>query len=213
MGGVSDWAAWHADYQDPSSALTARLAAVQRHLSQALDRAPGGAIRVLSLCAGQGHDVIGALANHERADDVWATLVEIDPHNAGEARRRSAEAGLSQIEVRQADARHVASFADVVPADVLLLCGIFGNISDADIDRTIEATPTLCSTGATVIWTRHRRAPDRTDHIREAFRASGFDEVAFEAPDAARRTGVGVARLREHRREPPPDAPLFVFTR
>lgn len=33
-------------------------------------------------------------------------------------------AGLSQVEVREADASLVAGFADALPADVLLLCGI-----------------------------------------------------------------------------------------
>jgi hypothetical protein len=205
--------AWHVDYEDPSSALTARLRAVRHHLSHAVDRAPAGPIRVLSLCAGQGHDVVGVLAGHERRDDVWATLVELDFHNVDRARQGTTEANLNQVEVRHADASHVVSFADVLPADVLLLCGIFGNISDADIDRTIEATPTLCSAGATVIWTRHRRPPDYTDHIRQVFQTNGFDEIAFEAPDTAGNTGVGVNRLRESSPEPPPDAPLFLFTR
>ena len=46
----------------------------------------------------------------------------------------------------------MADFADVLPADVLL-CGIFGNVSDRDIRRTVRAAPALCRAGATVIWT------------------------------------------------------------
>jgi hypothetical protein len=44
----------------------------------------------------------------------------------------------------------------VLPADVLLLCGIFGNVSDGDIRRTVQAVPALCRAGATVIWARPR---------------------------------------------------------
>ena len=47
--------------------------------------------------------------------------------------------------MRQADAGRAASFADALPADVLLLCGIFGNVSDSDIERTVAAAPALCA--------------------------------------------------------------------
>ena len=156
---VKDWVAWHAAYDDPSSPLSARLRCVRSHLSEAIDRVPSGQVSLVSLCAGQGHDVIGVLPHHPRRGDVRAVLVEADPRNAGLARRAAARRGLSGVEVRQADAGLVAGFADVLPADVLLLCGIFGNVSDRDIQHTVQASPALCRPGATVIWTRHRRRP------------------------------------------------------
>ncbi|HEX3922635.1 MAG TPA: hypothetical protein VHY31_10150 [Streptosporangiaceae bacterium] len=81
-----DWLAWHAGYDDPSSGLSARLRRVQAWLARALDRAPPGPLRLVSLCAGQGHDVIGVLPGHPRRDDVRAVLIEADPHIAGQAR-------------------------------------------------------------------------------------------------------------------------------
>ena len=51
--GRVDWVAWHDAYEDPSSSLSARLRIVRYHLSQALDRAPGGPVCLVSLCAGQ----------------------------------------------------------------------------------------------------------------------------------------------------------------
>jgi len=39
--------------------------------------------------------------------------------------------------VRHADASWVTSFADALPAGVLMLCGIFGNVSEPDIERTL----------------------------------------------------------------------------
>jgi hypothetical protein len=178
---VKDWVAWHAAYDEPSSALSARLRRVRSHLSDAIDRAPQGRVRVVSLCAGQGHDVIGVLPDHPRRDDVRAVLVESDAQNVGLARQAAADHGLSGVEVRQADAGLVADFADMLPADVLLLCGIFGNISDRDIRRTVHAAPALCRAGATVIWTRHRRPPDLTPQIRAWFAETGFEEIAFDA--------------------------------
>jgi hypothetical protein len=208
---MKDWVAWHAAYGDPSSSLSARLRRVRSHLWDAIEQAPAGQVGLVSLCAGQGHDVIGVLPHHPRRDDVRAVLVESDAHNAGLARRAAAEAGLSRVEVRQADASLVASFADALPADVLLLCGIFGNVSDRDIKRTVEAAPALCHAGTTVIWTRHRRPPDLTPQVRAWFAGSGFDEIAFDALGTSTLTGVGVNRLRRAAAATLPAHPLFTF--
>jgi hypothetical protein len=209
-GVMRDWVEWHRAYADPASGLSARLRIVQRHLSVAVDQA-AGPVRLLSLCAGQGHDVIGVLADHPRRDEVSAMLVEADPCNAGLARCRAATAGLDQVQVRQADASQPQTFADALPADVLLLCGIFGNVSDADIERTVTAAPALCAAGATVIWTRHRQAPDLTPRIRAWFAGAGFDEVAFETLDTTVPAAVGVGRLGRAARAGLPSGPLFTF--
>jgi hypothetical protein len=211
MARVKDWVAWHAAYDDPASSLSARLQRVQWHLSQAIGRAPAGPVRLVSLCAGQGHDVIGVLPDHPRRDDVRALLVESDPENARLARRAAAAAGLSRVEIREADASTAASFADALPADLLLLCGIFGNVSGRDIERTVRAAPALCAADATVIWTRHRRPPDLTPQIRGWFAAGGFDEVAFDALDTSALTGVGVHRLRQAPAGGLPGGSMFTF--
>jgi hypothetical protein len=209
---VKDWVAWHTAYDDPASPLSTRLRVVRGHLSDALDAAPPGPVRLVSLCAGQGHDVLGVLPAHPRGPDVSAVLVEYNAQNAALARRGAEQAGLPQVQVREADAARVANYADALPADVLLLCGIFGNVSDADIQRTAQTARALCAPGATVIWTRNRRAPDLTPQIRAWFQASGFDEVAFDVPDEALPgISVGVGRLAV---TPPawlPAGPVFTF--
>ncbi len=211
-GSGRDWVAWHHGYDNPSSSLSARLARVRWHLSEAISGAGPGPVQILSLCAGQGHDVLDVLPAHPRREDVRALLVEADATNARVARERAAAAGLARVYVRQADASLVASFADVLPADVLLLCGIFGNVSESDIKRTVDTAAALCSNGATVIWTRHRRPPDLTPRLRAWFAGNGFDEVAFDALDTEVLTGVGVHRLRSGQpRRGYSDDPLFTF--
>jgi|SRR5215467_6819626 len=210
---VKDWVAWHRGYEDPSSSLSKRLERVIWHLGRALDRAPAGHIQLVSLCAGQGHDVLGTLPGHPRRADVSALLVEANATNAALASERAAASGLTQVRVREADASLVSSFADGLPADVLLLSGIFGQVSEADIKRTVDAAAPLCADGGTVIWTRHRRPPDMTVPIRGWFAANGFDEVAFDSLDTEFLTGVGVHRLsRSPDREVQfPAGPLFRF--
>jgi hypothetical protein len=210
-GIVWDWVEWHQAYADPASGLSARLRSVQRHLSLAIGQARPGPVRLVSLCAGQGHDVIGVLPGHPLRHHVTAVLVEPDPRNAALARYRAAAAGLDQVRVRQADASRPETFADALPADVLLLCGIFGNISDTDIERTAAAAPALCAPGATVIWTRHRRPPDLTSRIRAWFTDAGFDEVAFESLYTTALAAVGVGRLHNVAHLALPAGPLFTF--
>ncbi len=189
-----DWVRWHEAYDDPASPLSARLACVRAHLSDALTAAPPGPVRLLSLCAGQGNDVLGVLPAHPRRDDVTAVLVEYDSHNVAVAADRVTRAGLTGVEVREADAGVPANYADVLPADVLMLCGIFGNVSDEDVRRTVLAAATMCAPGATAIWTRHRRPPDLTPQLRAWFGEAGFAEIAFDPLPTAPFLGVGVAR-------------------
>ena len=59
--GQRDWVEWHRDYDDPGSLLSRRVELVQGHLRGELERAPAGDVRLISLCAGQGRDVVSAL--------------------------------------------------------------------------------------------------------------------------------------------------------
>jgi hypothetical protein len=208
----SPWVQWHSIYEIEGSPLQLRVAIVQRYIRAALDAGSAAApFRILSLCAGQGRDVVGALAGHPRRAAVRARLVELDPELAAYARRSAAAAGLHGVEVVNADASTTGAAAGAVPADLLLLCGIFGNISDDDIRDSIGMCSSLCAPGATVIWTRHRRPPDLTPRVREWFVAAGFEEVAFESPDEAGLVGVGVNRLAVPPAEFEPGRRLFTF--
>ncbi|MEU2611799.1 class I SAM-dependent methyltransferase [Micromonospora sp. NPDC007271] len=190
---TKDWYAWHADYDQPGSALSHRLAELRGRLRAALDAAPAGPLRVISLCAGQGRDLIPVLAAHPRRDDVTARLVELDPRNVEVARAAAADVGLTGVEVVAGDAALTDRYADLVPADLVLACGIFGNITDADIRATVRHCASLCATGGTVFWTRHRREPDLVPAICDWFAEEGFTPVAVSSP--ADGVGVGVHRF------------------
>jgi predicted RNA methylase len=196
-GADSHWVRWHGAYEDPSSGLSARLRAVQSMLGAALDEVPAGTeeIRVVSLCAGQGRDVIDVVATHRRGPAVSALLVEQDPALVRFARNRAEEAGVGdRVRIVEGDASQSRLYAGAVPADVVLVCGVFGNISAADITRTIQAMPGWCTPHGQVIWTRHRRPPDQTPAIRADFAAAGFTELAFVSSEGTIQT-VGRHRL------------------
>jgi len=201
-----DWHEWHTAYDQPQSPLSRRLATVQACIAQVLDAAPPGRVQVVSMCAGEGRDLLGVLEDHPRRAEVRGRLVELDPELAATAR---AHAPVG-IEVLCADAGARSSYAGAVPADLVLVCGVFGNITDDDMMGTIDLLPTLCAPGATAIWTRHRRPPDATPAVRARFLAAGFEEIAFHAPDGTM-FGVGMNRLVAAPREFSDTGRLFEF--
>jgi len=190
-----DWAKWHQAYDDPGSSLSQRLAVVQSRLRELLSGMPAGPIKAISICAGQGRDLLGVLTDHPRSRDVSALLVEVDPGLAAAARTAAARAKLEQVQVVEGDASMTDVYAGWAPADLVLVCGVFGNIADADIKLTARTLPMLCRRGGAAIWTRHRRPPDLTPAIRSWFLESGFRELSFEAPDNESSSSIGTCRL------------------
>jgi hypothetical protein len=119
--------------------------------------------------------------------------VELDERNTAFAQEMVRAAGLDHVEVVTADAALTDHYRGMVPADLVLVCGVFGNITDDDIERIIDTCSQLCRTGGTVIWTRHRAAPDRVPLICEWFEERGFDRQWLSEPEEG--FGVGVHRF------------------
>ena len=220
MNPGQDWAAWHEAYDNPDTPLAQRLLAVQARITEALDQAPPGPMRAISICAGQGRDLIGVLREHPRRRDVTARLVELDPRNAAAARQRAEDAGLAQVEVVTRDAALTRVYAGMIPASLVLACGVFGNITDEDVARTIRCCTGLCAPGGTVVWTRARREPDLIPQICDWFAAEGFALVGVSepldvpeplgVPEPGPRWAVGAHRF-EGQSRPLPDQKMFTF--
>lgn len=217
-----DWREWHKRYDDPESPFSLRLAIVQEQLRQALDRCPSGPIRLVSLCAGEARDVLPVLRDHPRRADVSARLVELDRHIAAIAQAEAARLGLAPpgdncdrngdgvrhdngdstgrrggggVRVAVGDAGLSDRYEGAVPAEVVVACGIFGNLADESIRRLISCLPQLCAPGATVIWTRHRRAPDVVPAVLGWFGEYGFEELDTLVPEGTEFC-VGAHRFR-----------------
>jgi hypothetical protein len=207
---LRDYAAWHDEYDRPGSALHLRLLVVQDLIASALDELPRGPVRVISMCAGQGRDLIGVARRHRRGPDLTGVLVEADPRNAAAARTAIAQAGLDGLRVIEGDAGRSGTYAGARPADLVLACGVFGNISDADIRRTIGFIPALCAPGAWVVWTRKPTQDRIVLAIQGWFEQAGFRPLALVVPDGDL-FGVGAARFTGSPTPPPHEAVLFEF--
>jgi hypothetical protein len=225
---VEDWVEWHRAYDDPSTSLARRLVVVRRRIAGALGALGDGAhpaqrLRILSLCAGDGRDLLPVLA-------LWAgnrrpsgagpdtVIVEKDAVLAARAAERARAHGLDGVRTIVGDAGDPAVFADAVPADLLLLCGIFGNVAVRDIEATVDAVPALLAPGGYVVWTCGASEPDRRPAVRRLFVDNGMDEVSFDGEPE--NFGVGVAHLAHVAHlsgEPPSRRPvperLFTFLR
>lgn len=215
---AKDWQHWHHHYDTPDSPLAQRLNAVRRDLRRALAEAPcgtDGVVRLTSVCAGEGRDVLPVLVEQDGGRPVRALLVELDPVLARRASATAAELGLSGVEVRRADAGTVDTYLDVPSAHVLLICGVFGNLSVDDVRRTVATLSALVAAEGIVIWTRgaENADHDRSQEIRACFADHGFTEMSFTS------TEDGVFRIGMHRlaagsadvRKAQPGTRMFTF--
>ncbi len=206
---MRDWQEWHGGYDVPGSILARRLPVVQDRIRDALDGFPPGPVRVVSMCAGEGRDLLEVLTSHPRRADVSAWLVELDPGNAAQARARASQ--LPGVSVLVGDAALTDNYLGRVPADLVLMCGVFGNVTDADIHRTAATAPELCTPGGIVIWTRHRREPDLVPRLCRWYEEAGFERVWVSDPSLD--FGVGVHRFVGTPKPLVPGVRLFTFVR
>lgn len=188
-----DWVAWHDAYARPASSLARRLEVVRGAVARALDEARPGPLSLVSLCAGDGRDTLPVLAAHPRGADVRALLVELEPALVAAAREQAAALGLPGVDVVEGDAGLVDVVRDRLPADLLLVCGVLGNVPPADTRRTVAAVPGMLADGGVVVWTRGRSSDGAEPAVlvKRALAAAGLDEVSFTWPqDAPFRVGV-----------------------
>ncbi len=212
MSGLRDYEQWHHAYDDPESGLSWRLQTVRGYIGDCFDQHPGP-VRVVSSCAGDGRDLIGVLSLRDDAERVTATLIELHPGIAQRARDAAGAAGLEHLTVRTVDAGASDSYEGAVPADLVLLVGIFGNISDSDIERTVATAPQFCAEGATLLWSLAVEREERNDAVRGWFAEAGFVELDYVHLTAGSMPAVGVVR---YAGEPQPLVPgrrLFTFIR
>ncbi|MEU0837552.1 hypothetical protein [Streptomyces sp. NPDC005969] len=86
---------------------------------------------------------------------------------------------------------------------------MFGNITDEDVETTVDFCTGLCRTGGVLIWTRHRKAPDLVPQICQWLEDRGFEQQWLSEPEAG--FGVGVHRFAREPRPLAADGRMFTF--
>ena len=211
--GSSVWSGWPQDAYRREPYLQ-RLRAVQAHLAECLDCAPHGAVRILSLCAGDGRDVIGVLQSSPRRNDVDAWLVELDRQSVADGMRHLRASGLEKVvNFINADATEYATYKNLVPCDITLVCGIWGHVPGNERARLVRALASFCNPGGSVIWTRGiSKGKSRLNDIQSQFGGSSWENVRLSfTPDEE--WAVGTHRYRGPSLEKPASGRIFNFRR
>ncbi len=209
---TSDWSDWHEEYDDPDSEIAGRARGVQRLVADVLADCPPGPITVVSVCGGQGRELIGALAGHPRGADVSGRLVELDPDNAAYARRSADAAGVTGLEIFNGDASVTSAYEGLAPVDLVVASGFFGHVDDEDQQRVIRYFRHLLRPDGAVVWTFFARARRRTEVVRNSFTTAGFEEVSYEVlPGEEYQFSVVLSRLRAEPLPAPDDDRIFTF--
>jgi hypothetical protein len=177
-----DWHKWHNGY-DENPALKRRLALVRKHLSKCLDRSAPGEVRIISVCAGDGRDVLTTLAVHSRLADARARLVELDPKLVTDGEKACSALELSRhVEFVNGDATDPGSYRPVAPASIVVMCGMLGLVDHPEMPNVVRAMQALCAPGGHVVWTRRldwRRGIRQTKILRNLMAEAGFRHVAL----------------------------------
>jgi hypothetical protein len=207
-----DWYEWH-DLYKTEPRLQQRLEIVREFITYSLNASPDGAIRIVSVCAGDGRDLLGTLENHPRITDVYARLVELNPQLVERGRATIESLGLAkQIEFINGDAAIASNYVGAIPADIVIACGVFGNLTQEELNRLLDNLSFLSKPGAFVIWTRgHSNGIPYSENVRKILRASGFEEVNFQLT-ATGDMGVGLHRYLGENLPQPKEQQLFVFS-
>ncbi|WP_052128815.1 class I SAM-dependent methyltransferase family protein [Neosynechococcus sphagnicola] len=171
-----DWYQWHHKYQR-SPELQARLGFVKDQIVAFINQSPPGTIRILSICAGDGRDLIGSLIEHPRLKDVQAYLIELDENLVVAGRQVVEEENLSQqIQFIQGDATLRKTYQEIAPANLVLICGVFAHVPEAsDLIRNL---PYFCEFQGWVIWTRFCGDQENIEKVDKIHRL--FEEINFE---------------------------------
>ncbi|AFY45794.1 class I SAM-dependent methyltransferase family protein [Nostoc sp. PCC 7107] len=207
-----DWYEWH-DLYKTEPRLQQRLEIVREFIGYSLNASPDGAIRIVSVCAGDGRDLLGTLENHPRRNDVHARLVELNPQLVERGRATIESLGLAkQIEFINGDAAIANNYVGAVPADIVIACGVFGNLTEAELNRLLDNLSFLSKPGAFVIWTRgHSNGIPYSENVRKVLSTSGSAEVNFKIT-ATGDMGVGLHRYFGESLPQPKEQQLFVFS-
>lgn len=209
-----DWFAWHDNYRTRPR-MRQRLQLVREYILSYLNECPSGPIQIVSVCAGDGRDLTGTLFDHPRTPDVRARLIELDQRLVTCGQTAAESSGLGeQLEFVQGDATLSSAYEGAVPADLVLNCGVFGNVlDDTELHHLIQSLRFLCKKDGYVIWTRdlYVDGEQRLALIRQLLREADFEEVGFRMT-AVGNMGVGIHRYLGESLALPNDQQLFVFS-
>jgi hypothetical protein len=181
-------------------------------------QACGAGAALVSVCAGDGRDVIQVLSGELSELPVRALLVESEPELARRGEAQAVSAGVSdRVLFRCRDATRMESYQGYVPADVLVMAGVLGNVPSRAYPDLARTAATLLRRGGFLLWTQRRFSGAIDAEYREfraALAANQFLSM-FADETLAGPGGVSYLVATEQLATTPPEPakdPLFQFS-
>ncbi len=108
------------------------------------------------------------------------------------------------------DASSTDAYRGAVPARLVLVVGVFGNLAVEDIERATGFPARMCAPGGTLVWSRNRKVPDVFPRVCGWLEKRGIERGWESGPEASQ--GVGVHRFTGGAPDPlPPGERMFTF--
>ncbi len=113
-----------------------------------------------------------------RRHDVSAWLIEQDRRSVLDGTRRAAHFGLANIVTfLNGDATDYATYQRIAPADIVLMCGVWGHVPTLERVPLVRALTALCKARGVVIWTRGiSKGLERLHEIQSMFATSSWEQ-------------------------------------
>src|SRR5262249_6164650 len=112
----------------------------------------------------------------------------LDERLVEQGRALASAAGVeAHVHFERADATKSESYVGRVPCELVLACGVLGNIARDTTRSFIKLASAACASGGTLVWTRVLSANAGATHaplIRDLLTAATFDEIKITVVDA-----------------------------
>jgi hypothetical protein len=145
---------------------------------------------------------------------VTAWLVELDRHSVAAGIRESALASLEdKVQFVNDDATDYATYQNIAPAEIVLVCGVWGHVPADERMSLIKGIEALCKPGGMSIWTRGvADGRDRLHEIESLF-ARPLWECVRTTATGDKQWAVSTHRYCGQRVELPQAGRIFNFQR
>lgn len=126
----------------------------------------------------------GSISIYLTTSAVTATLIELNSGLVAEGQATCAALHLEHnVRFLCRDATKTRSYAEITPARIVCVCGVFGNVLPQHVRPFILNLRSVCQQAGMIIWTR--RCICAADHemitqIRTCFLEAGFENISHD---------------------------------
>lgn len=165
-----DWSKWNLFYEDKITTQYHRLIAIKQYIKNILLSEENNT--VLNICSGESRDILQTLVELEMLD---VPVYSIDTHtnSINNSMLYANEHNLLNYNAICEDASLSDTYIEynVPRSKLIILSGVFGMLSDIEINRLLKSLPMFIKNDGYVVWTVTYA---RLDSIKEIMKENNF---------------------------------------